>query len=92
MLRSEDDLKITKTGGAGWNCPVIGSLPVSEFTVKIISGLDIMIGFCRIDEFVQNGCHFIRVKNGCFFDSDDGDVCFNGGKYKSYSSKLKIND
>jgi hypothetical protein len=85
-------LKVTKTGGGYWNCPVIGSSPVSEFTVKLISGLDIMIGFCAIDEFVQNGSHHSLVKNGCFFCCHDGEVGFNEGNWKSYSSKLKIND
>jgi phosphotransferase system HPr-like phosphotransfer protein len=93
---SEGNLKITKTGGYNWNCPVIGSSPVSEFTVKLISGLDIldiMIGFCSIDEFVQNGNHHHnRVKNGCFFYCYDGDVCFNEDEIKSYSSQLKVND
>jgi phosphotransferase system HPr-like phosphotransfer protein len=90
---SEDDLKMTKTSGGGfWNCPVIGSSPVSEFTVKIISGLFIFIGFCSIDEFVQKGKHFDRVKNGCFFFCYDGDVFFNEGNCKSYGSQLKIND
>jgi hypothetical protein len=90
---SEDDLKITNTqGGASWNCPLIGSSPVSEFTVESISGHCIFIGFCGIDQFVQNGKHHDRVKNGCFFNCSNGDVRFNGGKTKSYSSKLKIND
>jgi hypothetical protein len=89
---SEDNLKITRTGAGGWNCPVIGSSPVSEFTVKLISGLNIMIGFCAIDEFVQNGNHFDQVKNGCFFCCYDGEVGFNEVNWKSYSSKLKIND
>jgi hypothetical protein len=31
---SDADLKITRTGGGYCNCPVIGSSPVSEFTVK----------------------------------------------------------
>jgi hypothetical protein len=60
--------------------------------VKIILGQGIIIGFCAIDEFVQNGTHYNRVKNGCFFDCSDGEVCFNGGETKSYSSRLKIND
>jgi hypothetical protein len=90
-LFSDVDLKIKKIGGF-WNCPVIASSPVSQFTVKLISGLDIMIGFCAIDEFVQNGSHYDRVKNGCFFYCYSGNVYFNGGKTKSYSSKLKIND
>jgi hypothetical protein len=90
---SDADLKIRKTGGGdGWNCPVIGSSPVSEFTVKLISGPDIMIGFCAIDEFVQNASHFDRVKNGCFFQCCSGSVWFNGSRTKSYSSGLKVND
>jgi hypothetical protein len=90
---SEDDMKVRKDSGGGyWNCPVIGSSPVSEFTVKIISGLGMMIGFCGIDEFLQNGFHYDRVKNGCFFYSYHGNVWFNGGQNKPYSSKLKIND
>jgi phosphotransferase system HPr-like phosphotransfer protein len=90
---SDTDLKITKTGGGdGWNCPVIGSSPVSEFTLKFISGLNIMIGFCGIDQFVQNGTYFNRVKNGCFFYCYNGYVYSNGGRTKSYSSGLKIND
>jgi hypothetical protein len=89
---SEDDLKITRTGGMGWNCPVIGSSPVSEFTLKLISGRNIMIGFCGIDQFVQNGSHFDRVKNCCFFYCYNGYVYSNGGQRKSYSSGLKIND
>jgi hypothetical protein len=51
-----------------------------------------MIGFCGIDQFVQNGTYFNRVKNGCFFYCYNGYVCSNGGQRKSYSSGLKIND
>jgi hypothetical protein len=67
----------------------MGSSPVSEFTVEIISGLHIMIGFCAIDEFIQNGSHFNRVKNGCCYN---GYVWYDGGKSKCYSFELKIND
>jgi hypothetical protein len=49
------NLEITKSsGGACFNCPVIGSSPVSEFSVQIISGVHINIGFCPIDKFKQN--------------------------------------
>jgi hypothetical protein len=90
---SDADLKMTKTSGEDeWVCPVIGSSPVSEFSVRIISGLCMMIGFCGIDEFVQNGTHYNRVKNGCFFSCYNGYVYSNGGRTKSYSSGLKIND
>jgi hypothetical protein len=50
-----------------------------------------MIGFCAIDEFVQNGSHYDRVKNGCFFYCN-GFVRFDGGDRKSYGSGLRIND
>jgi hypothetical protein len=90
---SDADLKIRKiSAGGAWNCLVIGSSPLSEFTVEIISGLCILIGFCAIDAFVQNGSHYNRVKNCCFFHRYDGDVWFNEGNWKSYSSGLKIND
>jgi hypothetical protein len=91
---SDDNWNITKSAGKEetCDCPVIGSSPVSEFTVQIISGEHITIGFCRIDQFIQNGEHFCRVKNGCFFGADDGDLWFNGGQYKPYSSQLEIND
>jgi hypothetical protein len=53
-----------------------------------------MIGFCGIDQFVQNGSYFNRVKNGCFYYCRYGDVYFysNGRKTKLYRSKPKIND
>jgi hypothetical protein len=89
---SDDNLKITKTSGGGrWNCPVIGSSPVSEFTVQIISGQSIRIGLCPIEQFKQNGYHF-QLTNACFFKAYDGEVYYNGGEYKSYSSHFKVND
>jgi hypothetical protein len=39
-----------------------------------------MIGFCGIDQFVQNGSHHNRVNNVCFFYCSDGYVWFNGGE------------
>jgi hypothetical protein len=90
---SEDGLKIRKDSEGGWwDCPVIGSSPVSEFSVIIISGLNMMIGFYGIDQFVQNGYHFDRVKNGCFINCFNGHVWFNGGKKMPYCSKLKKDD
>jgi hypothetical protein len=88
---SDDNLKITKSlGGGNWNCPVIGSSTVSVFTVQIISGKSILIGFCAIDQFEQNGSHY-ELSNVCFFDVRDGNVYYNGGQEKSYSSKLQVN-
>jgi hypothetical protein len=88
---SDDNLKITKSSGGGdWNCPAIGSSPVSEFTVQIISGQSIRIGLCPIEQFKQNRYHY-NLSNGCLFRAWDGGVYYNG-QSKSYSSKLKVND
>jgi hypothetical protein len=85
-------LKITNCfRGRYYNCPVIGSSPVAEFSVQIISGRNIIIGFCVIDQFEQNGSHY-KLSNVCFFDAYDGNVFCNGGQDKSYSSGLKVND
>jgi hypothetical protein len=71
---SDNNLKITKiTGGNDYNCPVIGSYPVSKFTVQIISGKNIMIGFSPIDQFKQNGYHY-NLSN--VFFSEPGTVMF----------------
>jgi hypothetical protein len=64
---------------------------VSEFTIQIISGKNIMIGFCPIDQFKQNGTIFGQ-NNVCFFQSYSGDVYYNGALAKSYGCKLKTND
>jgi hypothetical protein len=88
---SDDNLKITKSSGeAYWNCPVIGSSPVSEFTVQIISGTSIIIGFCPIDNFKQKGTIYNLPKVCCFY-SKNGDVWYNGVEH-TYSSKLLAND
>jgi hypothetical protein len=89
---SDDNLKITKSsGGSVSNCPVIGSSAVSEFSVQIISGDEILIGFCPIDKFKQNG-KIWNLTNVCCFYSCSGYVYYNGGQSKSYGSKLLAND
>jgi hypothetical protein len=89
---SDDNLKITKSSGGGyWNFSVIGSSAVSEFTVQIISGENIMIGFCPIDKFKQNGKIYNQT-NVCCFYACNGVVYYNGGNAKSYGSKLLAND
>jgi hypothetical protein len=89
---SDDNLKITKSsGGSVFDCPVIGSSPVSEFSVQTISGVGIMIGFCPIDKFKQNGAIFNQT-NVCCFDSYYCYVWYNGGQSKSYGSKFEAND
>jgi hypothetical protein len=86
---SNHNLKITKISGEGdWNSPVIGSMPAPDFTIQIISGEEIMIGFCPIDKFTQNG----SLDNACCFYACHGDVYYNGGDYKSYGPKLQAND
>jgi hypothetical protein len=93
---SENNLTITKTsGGDDWNCPVIASTPMTEFTVKITSQLQchhIMIGFCPSLQFVQNKGHCIRDKNICMLYSHSGNIYYDLGKDKPYSSPLKVND
>jgi hypothetical protein len=55
----DDNLKITKSSGGFYcNCPVVGTSPVSEFTVQIISGQINRIGLCPIEQFKQNGSHY----------------------------------
>jgi hypothetical protein len=90
---SNDNLMIRKTSGLeNWNCPVIGTSPVSHFTVQIIAGEKILIGFCPIDEFVQNGCHWNRATSSCLFYSFDGNIYNHPNEHKRYSAELKLND
>jgi hypothetical protein len=89
---SNGNRTITKTSGLNdYNCPVIGTLPVSEFTVQINSCENIMIGFCPIDQFVQNGIHWNRAKNSTFFYTRVGYFIYNAIQCKTYS-QLKVND
>jgi hypothetical protein len=90
---SNDNLTITKQSGVNnWNCPVIGTSPESEFTVQIISGFNISIGFCPIDQFVQNGCHWNRATNSCLFGCASGYIYNHPNQPKPYGSGLKLND
>jgi hypothetical protein len=89
---TENNFQITKSSGiSSYNCPVISASPTSEFTVQIISGKDIAIGFCPLSQFMQNGSHFYIVKNYCYFCSG-GSIYYNRGQYKRYGSSLKVDD
>jgi hypothetical protein len=93
---SNDNLTITKkSGGFNYICPVIGTLSVSQFTVQIISGdgvFGVFIGFCPIDQFVQNGRHSDRATNSCLFGCTTGDIYNHPNQSKHYGSGLKLND
>jgi hypothetical protein len=89
---SDHNQIVTKTSGiASYNCPVIGTEPVPEFTIQLISGKDVAIGFIPLEQFVQNECHFYIVKDYCYFCCS-GCVYYNRGQYKRYGSRLNIGD
>jgi hypothetical protein len=89
---SDDNLKITKISGKDLcNFPVIGSITVSEFTVEYISGGCVMIGLCPINQFLQNGAS-TEGQNVCTFSSNTGYIIYNGSRFKTSSSELKVND
>jgi hypothetical protein len=91
---SNGNLTIKKMAGAVrvscYNCPVIGTSPVSVFTVQIVTNGHYLIGFCPIDQFVQNGTD--KARDSCLFQSSTGKVWKYPNKAKPYSSALHVND